>query len=191
MEYMLMISPFEYDDFIYMTKSQVDVYFKWYVGEIDNRLKILSTFLFESGENIDLDFSEESLIPLWNWYESKIIVEKKSEEEIENDRMTYPAWVFETMSADKISLETYKYGMDIAMYFAEIIRRNSNGKIYWGYFTKPKSRVSVNRPVLLGFKADMDLDPRSIVVTCTQRSSRERNKEILYNTYKIWLTFIE
>lgn len=69
--------------------------------------------------------------------------------------------------------------------------RNNTGKVYWGYFTKPKNRMSVKRPVLLGFKADKALDPRLIVVNCTGRSSEEFQKTRLYELYKTWLGFID
>ena len=52
--------------------------------------------------------------------------------------------------------------MDVAIYFAEYIVKH-NPSIYWGYFTKPKSYMYVNRPILLGVKCKVDMEPMSII----------------------------
>lgn len=41
------------------------------------------------------------------------------------------------------------------------------------------------------FVADIDLNPRLIVVNCTSRSSRESQPTRLYEMYHIWLKDIE
>ena len=50
--------------------------------------------------------------------------------------------------------------------------------------------MSVNQPTLLGFKADMDLNPRLIVINCTRRSSKERNNNRLLDMYNTWMNYI-
>lgn len=60
-----------------------------------------------------------------------------------------------------------------------------------GYFTKPKSEVSVNMPILLGFKMNMKLDPRRIVHVCAQKSYDEHDENRLINAYKTWISYIE
>lgn len=81
--------------------------------------------------------------------------------------------------------------MDIAIYFAEVMIRNNVPKVYWGYYMKPKNKVSVNMPVLLGFKGRMSLAPRAIVVISTKYSIEESNYNKLYEIYKTWLKYIE
>ena len=93
-------------------------------------------------------------------------------------------------NARKISSLTYAISLDIAIYFAETFRKNNNGS-YWGFFTKPKNRMSVNRPVLLGFKHDMDLDPRIIVETCIWHSLDKKNEKLLYDTYGVWQNYVK
>ena len=65
------------------------------------------------------------------------------------------------------------YGMDVALYFAEVIIRNNSEKIKWGYFTKPQIRIGVNQPTLLGFKYDKDLNPRIVIVNLARRSAKK------------------
>lgn len=191
MKYELMVSPFVDEKFEDFKKKQTEEYFQWYLGQIDHRIEVLNKWLEYEGEEIELDYSPESLIPLWKWYEKRIILENKTEEELEKERAKYPEWMRDYISPTEISIETLKFAADIAIYFAETIIKNNQGKVYWGYFTKPKNRMSVNEPVVLGFKADVDLDPRLIVVNCTSRSSRELQPTRLYEMYQIWLEDIE
>lgn len=186
-----MIPPFKQTEFKTLKKKEVQEYFEWYVNQLDYRIHILTDYVFSEGTDIDFNYSPQSLIPLWGWYEKKIVIVDKTEEELAYDYKKYPEWIHDDIPKTKISPETMKYGMDIAIYFAEVMVRNSNGKIQWGYFTKPKSRVSVNEPVLLGYKNGMDLNPRLITTNCTLHSSREFNEMRLYETYYIWLRYIE
>lgn len=186
-----MVPPFDFKEFDKFNKKQAEVYFQWYLSQIVHRIEVLNKYIKNDGFNIKFDYSVESLIPIWEWYQKKIIVECKTEEELEKEKKKYPKWMESEISKTKISLETWKFGMDIAVYFAEVVIKNSSGKIYWGYFTKPKNRMSVNRPVLLGFKADIEMDPRIVVENCTRKSIRHLQKSILYETYNAWQEFIE
>ena len=175
MEYELMIPPFEHQGFKGLNGKQVKEYFQWYIRQIDYRIEVLNKYLLSQGEKIDFNYSPESLIPLWEWYERNIIIENKTEEELISEFNKYPEWMKDEISHTKISIQTLKFGMDIAIYFAQVIIKNSSGKIDWGYFTKPKNMMSVNQPVLLGFKANMDLNPRLIIINCTRHSSEEKD----------------
>ena len=75
--------------------------------------------------------------------------------------------------------------MDVAIYFAEYIVKH-NPSIYWGYLTKPKSYIYVNRPVLLGFKCKVDMEPMSIIKVCIDRNMEEKNENQLVELYNVW-----
>lgn len=190
MEYEMMVPPFKHTGFENLKKKETHEYFKWYVSQIGHRIKVLEDYILNEGENIIFDYSPESLIPLWTWYEKKIIIVDKMADEFAEDLSKYPEWMHNEISKTKISLETLKFGMDIAIYFAEIIIKECNGKIQWGYFTKPKNRMSVNEPTLLGFEGNNDLNPRLIVINCTRRSSRESKNTRLYDVYNTWMEYI-
>lgn len=51
--------------------------------------------------------------------------------------------------------------------------------------------MSVNEPVLLRFKEQVDLNPRLNVANCTRRSSRALQKTRLYEMYQTWTSYIE
>lgn len=190
MQYELMIPPFKHNGFRELNKKQAEEYFQWYVGQISVRMEMLNNYLKEEGEKINLDYSPGSLIPLWEWYETKIVIEEKTPEDYQRELDRYPEWMREWVSNTEISIETHMFGKDIAIYFAEVIRKNSADKIYWSYYSKPKNRMSVNRPVLLGFRAEMDLDPELIISNCTLQSSEEHNGRRLFNLYKVWIDYI-
>ena len=183
MEYEYMLPPIKNYKFAKFTKEEAEIYFNWYMEEKGHRIEMLEEYVHNAGVDIDFDYSPESLIPLWRWYETIIVSEKKTEEEIENEKKKLPEWLHSQISDEKISMNTLKFGMDIAIYFAEVMIRNSEGKLHWGYVTKPRNYAHVNKPLVLGFKADLDLNPSRLVYILTLRSKRERNEKRLYDKY--------
>ncbi len=190
MEYELMIPPFEHKEFQSMKKKEAGEYFEWYVSQRERRIEILRKYVQNEDEDVIFDYTPDSLIALWTWYEKKIQIVKKNREELECQMSRYPSWMHNEIARTKISLDTLKYGMDIAIYFAEVIIRSCDGNVQWGYFTSPPKRMSVNEPTLLGFKEDMDLNPRLIVINCTRRSSVESNVNRLFDMYNTWMTYV-
>lgn len=192
MEYELMIPPIDAKlPFKEFSKAQAKEYFQWHISQIDHRIQVLDQYIREEGWKIEFDYSPESLISLWDWYEGHIVVEKKTQNEHHQEILQHPEWMSEYISTSKVSMmETMKFGADVAIYFAEVICKNSDGKVKWGYYTKPKKMASVNRPVLLGFKANMDMDPDRIIYTCTLRSVEEREKTRLFDMYNVWQQYI-
>lgn len=184
MKYEIMELPFKFHQFDELSKKQADIFYKWYVGQISHRIDVLKKYVHSEEKEIAFDFSPESLIPLWEWFEQKIVIEKKTEEELKNEYDRYPDWMYDEISKTKISMETLDIGMDIAIYFAEVIRKQYPEKIYWGYFTKPKNQMYVNQPVLLGFRADIPLCPTQIVKVCIWKSSENAKKTRLYDVYQ-------
>ena len=183
----MMIPPFEQKPFCEMTKADAETYFNWYIAEKDKRIKQLIDYAKSEGVSAPLDFSVDSLNPIWEWYVTKISYREKSSDEIKEEAAKYPEWMHDFILQKTISYETWMYGMDVALYFAEVFIRNNGGKIYWGYFTKPKNRSGVNQPTLLGFNHNLDLNPRTIVANCTRTFYKEKNTRKLYDIYYIWL----
>lgn len=169
------------------TPKMAKEYFEWYINDREHRLTILKEYLSEIHEDIPFDFSPESLIPLWSWYETQIVEEDKDPYELQAEKERYPEWVRDHISAKKISMETLKFTWDVAIYFAEVMVRNNKEKISWGYITKPKRSFDVNRPVLKGFMANQLLDPRHVVYICTLKSAEAKDPNRLYDLYYVWL----
>ena len=190
MEYELDISPYARIPFDEFSREQAKEYFEWHMSRLDHRIQVLEQYVRWEGFEIAFDYSPESLILLWEWYEGHIVLEKKSWKEYLRELRQYPKWMRDEISRTKISMmKTMKFGSDIALYFAESICRNSDGKISWGYFTG-KKLASVNRPVLMGFMKKMYMDPQTIIYTCTLCSAEEKDKNILFDTYNVWQKYI-
>lgn len=175
MEYDYLVSSFDFDSFDNISKKQADEYFRWYVSQSETRIDLLKMFIDENHSGgVNFDYSPNSLVPLWKWFEDEILFNGQG---------------FGSESENDFSGGVLKIITDISFYFAEVFIKNTP-TIKWGYFTKPKNRMSVNKPVLVGFKADMILDPRLVVRNCAYRSADNKNSEILYNIYFNWQEFI-
>ncbi len=190
--YPLMIPPI-IKDFKELSKAETKQYFDWYVSQSDTRINQLQHYIADSGSpEVVLDGTPESFVPLWRWFENNIQTEKKSEEEMEAEMVGRPEWMRkEIRKVDwKFTVMTYALAVDIAFYFAKVFIDHNNC-IRWGYYTKPKNRSSVNRPVLLGFRNNLDLDPREIVIVCCRKSLEEKKETRLLDVYNCWVKYIE
>lgn len=181
-------SPIEKGDFLTFTKKEAETYFNWYVEHIDERIEYLMEYIRSQGESIKLDFSVNSLVEIWNWYVKQIKVERYTQDELEEMAKEYPEWIREEIMSDdrKLSYETLAICGDVAIYFAEVIRRHNENDISWGFFTRPKNMYSVNEPVLLGFIGNQNLNPRGTVYHCTLHYIDDEKRFNLYEMYRVW-----
>lgn len=83
MKYAAPEPPIEKGDFLTFTKKEAEIYFHWYVEHIGERITYLGNYLHAQGQSIELDFSIDSLIAIWNWYVKQIEVEKYTQNELE------------------------------------------------------------------------------------------------------------
>jgi hypothetical protein len=187
MEYFMMQPPFENVVFKEMKNKEAQAYFDWYIAEIPIRTEMLKKIVEEEA-NIQLDYSPNSLIALWEWYEDKILLVERDKALYQKALDNAPEWFKPYVSDKFLSYDTLIYAMDIAIYYGELIIKN-NSKIYWGYFTKPKNRSGVNEPTLLGLPGNDDLNPREIIYNLTQRSAKEKDKNRLLSNYNVWLSY--
>lgn len=193
MEYKMQIPPFPVKDFAELTAKQAKQIFEWYVGEIPSRLKQLQAYLDEETHGaVKLTKDIETLRPLWDWFSGTIKTRERSPEELQKDLENAPEWLHPTILEDsaKIAWESLSVGMDIAICFAEVMIEH-NPRIHWDYFTKSKKRMSVNEPVLLGFKNGMDLNPRLVTNNLMLKHIRQKKDTGLSGLYDVWLTYIE
>ena len=191
-KYPLMIPPVE-KSFRDFTKADAKMFFDWYVAQSEERINQLQHYIARTNpQEIILDGTSESLVPLWSWYEDQIKTEKKTGEELKAELDGRPEWLHsEILKTDwKFTIMTYALAIDISFYLAKVFIINHNS-IRWGFLTKPKSLSSVNRPVLLGFKNNLDLDPREIVIVCCRKSVEEKKRTRLFDIYRIWEQYIE
>lgn len=188
MEYEFMEPPFNYTSFRELTPKLAKSYFDWYMEQKAARIKQLEEcFKYISKTENNLDYSVDSLIELWEWFETQIEFEEKSKEEIEKEYSKIPSHMVDSIeiSKNRMTLLTLSLCRDVSIYYGEVITRNMKD-IHWGYVTKPKSLADVNRPVLLGFKNNLDLNPTRICHVLAGKSSKEKCSSRLYDNYYIW-----
>ncbi len=175
MDYPLMTPPFDLKPFEEMNKKEAKQYFEWYVSQIPERIAILKKV---SNGQILLDYSKESLIPLFTWFLSTVTIYQLSEEEIEaelEDLRQYPDFVFEDekerLLSNPVELKKkdYALALDIAIYYGETLIKNYP-QVHWTYLTKPKSHVHLNEPILdvtddIGF---LKRDPNNLLMVLIQ-----------------------
>lgn len=190
MDYIIASTPEYFNSYRTLKKKEVEEFFQWYLEQSENRIRHLKDYFNSENEGkCKLDDSPESFIDLWEWFETEVIFVPRDIEEIEKQKEESPEWFREYVPETEFSAYTLSLILDIAYYFADVFIK-FNPDVHWGYFTKPKNRASVNSPVLLGFKNDMDLDPRLIVSNCAYPSQNGWNKNELFDVYNVWVDMI-
>ena len=177
---------------------EAEMYFKWFTGQLKDRIIYLQKF-----SNVSLDYSENSLIDIWNWFlkNAKIEVTPRSKMNDEKNRLKgYSKEIAEAVLAEQskqFSLETEYIMRDIAMYLGEVFVKN-NPSISWGYHMNVKVNSFANMPLLVGFE-DRNFDPpfeanmepiHMVHVQACNIFDNSQNEKDLKNLYEIWQRMI-
>lgn len=188
MIYKMQIPPFPVKSFDLLTTRQAKEIFKWYTDDIPARLDQLQKCIdADVNGTVQLTRGKDSLRPLWSWLVANIQLQELTESDLKESLDAVPKWLHEYIVAGKYKLttESLSIGMDVAIYLGEVFVHEFP-QIYWGFFTKPKRRVSVNEPVLLGFENGLDMNPRRIVDTLMWQCANGKSSEGLYEAFEIW-----
>lgn len=193
MKYNIPIAPLDKPTYL-LTKKEAQKFFDWYVSILDERVEYLREFT-----KLSLDYSSDSLAPLWSWFLKHAEIEytpqerlNELEEELRLTRNPLQDIVL-AENARQFTLETEYIMHDIAMYLGEVFVKN-HPSIFWGFYTKPKSDSFVNCPVLLGFpneiypeKKGMPFVPLHMVKVQASRIMRKNaGKRDLLALYLVW-----
>lgn len=193
MSYTLMVAPFDFathnriaarqffDNYAFfgLSPKQAKEYFLWYTSEIPNRIALLWEYMKqECLEAEPLDYSPESLLPLWEWYEPKIEQVSMTTEEIECQVRKYPKYLESEIrrNTKKFTDETISLALDISIYLGEVAVKN-HPHLRWNYRVRPKREIIVCRPVIDGLNYCMTLEPSRIVFVQMLKSAEERTQQ--------------
>lgn len=182
--------PFEFVPFTEMTPKQAQEHFDWFINEIPSRIEMLIGAIKDTGTNSnEIDFTVESLKPLWVWFKERITTVPRSSEEIDRIKNSVPEWIRDDVQDWDLSKETLTLAIDIAIYLSEVFIRN-NPSLHWGLLKKPKSDISFNRPVVFGFR-NSELEPTRVIVNlCSSYVEGKPNKDLL-SLFEVWSKFIK
>ncbi|WP_348621928.1 hypothetical protein [Paenibacillus polymyxa] len=185
MEYKLMQPPFVMKEYSEMSKNEAKEHFNWFKRQIPSRLEQLGAF-----SQIHLDYSDRSLIDIWEWYLRNVQIQSKSASELEEEHSETEEWLKSYIYENKLATKSQAFTLDIAIYLGEVVKSNHSG-LDWGVVFKPKSYVSVNRPVITGLTKETDMD---VIMIVTNKMylvlDGERNPNALFDIYHTWKEFI-
>lgn len=197
-KYDLLVPPLGLD-FYNMTPKQAAENFEWFLAKIPERMEYFrarcSNDLRISSDS--LNFTAESLIPVWKWFLHTARMEKTPKEELE--KMQEGAKIFgdSFINWEQFTVATKFIMRDIGMYVGQCYVLNYK-KLYWHYRTKPKNEVNANQPIIAGFRVkimnnegDAVLNPISVVEgQAANFYEKTQDVEDLYKFYTKWAKYI-
>ena len=156
------------------TPKQAREYFEWYISDVPNRLAQLEDYVNDGNERpVKFDDSRESLIALWSWFEDLICADFEAAKKMHPDTPEE-----DLVTTKNATIKTLAIGRDISLYFAKVFIKY-NPTVHWGYYTRPKSDMDVNRPVLLGFLYNLDINPVVVISSGILKTFKKRNPNYL------------
>ncbi|WP_049827767.1 hypothetical protein [Paenibacillus polymyxa] len=168
-----------------MSKNEAKKHFNWFKQQIPSRLEQLGAF-----SQIHLDYSDRSLIDIWEWYLGNIQIQSKSASELDEEHSETEEGLKSYIYENKLATKSQAFTLDIAIYLGEVVKSNHIG-LDWGVVFKPKSYISVNRPVITGLTMETDMDVIMIVTNKMYSIlKRQRNPNALFDIYHTWEEFI-
>lgn len=154
-----------------MTRKEADIYFRWYIDQIPERITglqraVRSTEGDAHFQDWEADLTPDSLLVLGQWFAGNTYTAPPSEEfkrkRLENlekipekyrSMFSMPEFVFVDL--------TYSLICDLGMYLGETIRKRFP-YVEWQLWTK-KRYIYSNKPVLVGFKKQAEYDPENVI----------------------------
>lgn len=175
--------PFEIEPFEEMKKREAKKYFSWFMTQIDVCIDELNQMIRD--ENFVLDFTPNSLGPLWKWFLDNMIIVPRNKEEYEED-VRRRGGCSKYVRRDYFSEKTLQKGRIIGIYFAETLRKN-NENLYWDIAKGGKKMFSVNEPVIYGICTEgfcPFFDPRFQISNCMLKAWDDLEKKETSYYYK-------
>ena len=149
-------------DFYSLSKEEALSYFDWFIGVIPERVELLRKACKSDGVGDILDYTPESLVPLWRWYLGDVQIVPISQEKHEAQLAAAPDYLKENVRRYEIAGGYRLIAWDISIYFAECMLR-ACPTLRWGVVFKPKNYIHLNMPVLVGFEHDQDMNTHYLV----------------------------
>jgi len=168
-----------------MDKKEAQAFFDWFVGQSEARQKcLMETVRRSNGPAGELDYSFDSLVPLWRWVRPYLKTRKLSAREREEEIRKTPELLRGVVTDFRdLTDTTLSLCIDISYYLAEVFRRKYP-QIEWAIW---KGRDSAgNRPCLTGFKLPfIPVDP---VIACAWRSIDDGSgDDTLRKAMDVWI----
>lgn len=184
-DYPLINPPFAFKPLKQMNEEEAQHHLEWFVSQSEVRRRILFDVVGRLGGNKNaLDYTPESLIPLWKTMSSLFEKRPLTAEEKTKFYKSIPAAANKLkFSLQTQTTQTLCIAIDIGYYVAEIYMRRYS-QVHWIVF-KHKS-MSFNKPALSGFY--LPLVPADMVKGSIGKQLKTPKDTHLFDIYQKWVT---
>ena len=197
-KYDLLVPPLGLD-FYNMTPKQAGENFEWFISKIPERMEYFrnrcSRDLKISFE--ELNYSADSLMPVWRWFLQVARIEKTPQEELEKMEEASKVFGDSFINWEQFTISTRFIMRDIGMYVGQCYVLKYP-QLHWHYYTKPKNDIMVKQPLIAGFRArdkekesDVFFQPIHMVeVQAAKLFSKAQKETDLYDIFIKWMEYI-
>jgi hypothetical protein len=168
-----------------MTDEEAQRFLHQYLEARDERLRLLNRRFYETdgGNEDDLDFTPDSLLPLWKWVTKNLRKREYNRDELQRIQMLPHEFREQQLANPPLSEESLILLNDVAYYFGEVLTRHLEGVNWKVCKTKVKRHVDGNQPVVMGSAGSVN--PRSSVKVTAQRTlADEAGADALLQTFE-------
>lgn len=165
-----------------MSLEDVQNYFDWFMAIKDDRLKLFSQQVFESGH---VELSADKLQAIQYFFKDHLAVRKRTPEEVERERSKLPKDLQKIHQVPDYEIiePTYSIMFDAGIYYGELLRKEVPG-VDWA-IEKDKKMVHYGKPVLVKKGVNIDGNPAAVFYLMLLRRQEGTLKEdFLIDAYK-------
>jgi hypothetical protein len=184
MTYSIIQPPFTLK-FREMPKKDLEAYREWFHAVMPERIAELGAAVRSTPgfQDWEPNLSPDSLDPLGEWFRGQAETRKRTAEELDEieSRLTFPI----DLPDEELTNRSFSLGMDIGMYFGQVILKNLAGT-RWEQPLRNSKFADYGQPVIMGF-GTVPLNPVRIAVTLAYAySAKEQSGNRLRALYDVW-----
>ena len=162
---LLKIPAFANKDIYTFSKEEAKEYYKWFTNIKNERLQILESEVQKKYPEWKLDYTRNSLINLYEWFESKVMYRKinaNEKEEIEKQIGKTPLLVgLVEIPETTFTNETVSICFDIGIYFGDVFVNNQTG-IKWIQKINSTNYIDYAQPLIATKVSKVPINTRRV-----------------------------
>ena len=173
-------------DFARWSRPEARSYFEWFIDQIPSRLAELARVEAAMSEICPLDLLPESLVCLGKTFGSLVETQPRTQEQLTHARQELPSTLRPVVEVEdwELTEEGLSLCVDVGVYFAEVLRK-AHPTLRWEPWVR--KTVDLNRPVLVGFRGSVPLDPVRIAInTALSEAAGEHRPNRLSELFDVW-----
>lgn len=145
-----LIAPPCHFRFSRLSRQELELYGRWFMSSIDDRLAVLSAAVRETpGGGFELNFRTDSLLPLGEWLAQRVFLRKRTE--LEKQEISRAALPEVAVPEHELTDESISMAFDVGVYLGNVFTQ-SNAKLFWQQQFLDKRDIDYGQPTICGFK---------------------------------------